>query len=229
MNNQSNTLFTNSNQDAPSPILNLAALCSSTRALGPGLRAVLWVQGCVFNCMGCISPEWIPDTPAHLMTAEQVVDALLEDPNVTGITLSGGEPFRQSRGLAEVARLARRKRDVDIICFSGYRLEQLRKDPPNPWTEMLLSQLDVLVDGPYIAALNDNKGLRGSSNQHIHYLTPRLNTYFLEDLPRKAEIQVQEGQAFLVGVPPKGMGIAFSAAIQRFKSRQYRLVQNERS
>ncbi len=157
------------------------------------------------------------------------MDILLEDPNTTGITFSGGEPFRQSRGLAEVARLARRRRDVDIICFSGYQLEQLRKDPPNPWTDMLLSQLDVLVDGPYIAALNDNKGLRGSVNQRIHYLTPRLSTYFLEETPRKAEIQVQDGQAFLVGVPPKGMGIAFSAAVQRFKSKQYRLVQHERS
>ncbi len=163
------------------------------------------------------------------MTAEQLVDELLENPEVTGLTFSGGEPFRQSRGLADVARLAKRKRDLTIICFSGYRLEQLRKRPPNPWAEMLLAEIDVLIDGLYIASLNDSQGLRGSSNQNIHYLTPRLSTYFLEDIPRRAEIQVQEGQAFLVGVPPRGMGIAFSSAIQKFRSQQFKLVQNERT
>ncbi len=94
---------------------------------------------------------------------------------------------------------------------------------------MLLAEIDVLVDGLFIAALNDNQGLRGSANQRIHYLTPRLNTYFLEEIPRRAEIQMQDGQAFLVGVPPKGMGIAFSSAIQKFRSQRHRLVQNERS
>ncbi len=213
----------------PTPILNVAALCTGTHALGPGLRSVVWTQGCVFNCPGCISPEWIEDKPAHLMTPEQVVDTLLDHPSVTGLTFSGGEPFFQSRGLAEVARLARRRRDLDILCFTGYRLEQLRQNPPNPWTDMLLSQIDALVDGPYIAAMNDNKGLRGSSNQNIHYLTPRLSTYFLEEIPRRVEIQVQEGLAFLVGVPPKGTGSAFSSALHHFRIQQFRLVQDERA
>lgn len=209
--------------------LNVAATCLGTYALGPGYRAAVWVQGCPFHCAGCISPEWIPDLPARLVSPEELLDELLENPQVTGLTFSGGEPMHQAQGLAELSRLAKRRRDVDLICFSGYTLDRLRANPPAPGVDLLLAQLDVLVDGPYIASLNDNKGLRGSQNQQIHYLTPRLSMSLLEETPRRAEVHVQNGQAFLVGVPPQGMGAAFSSAIHKFRSQRYRLVQNERA
>jgi anaerobic ribonucleoside-triphosphate reductase activating protein len=216
-------------EKTPQNLLNIAAVTSATRALGPGVRSALWVQGCPFRCPGCIAPEWVLDEPARLATPEELVDELLADPSVTGITFSGGEPMLQAAGLAEVVRLARQVRDVDVICFSGYQLEDLRSQPPNHAVSTFLSQIDVLIDGPYIAALNDNQGLRGSSNQRIHYLTPRLITYFLEEAPRRAEINIKDGQAFLVGVPPKGMGQAFSVAMHEVQSNRYRLLEHERA
>ena len=54
----------------------------------------------------------------------------------------------------------------------------------------LLDQVDVLIDGPYIERMNDNRGLRGSRNQKIHHLTERLTEYNLEDQNRQAEIHL---------------------------------------
>src|SRR5512136_1451174 len=93
----------------PSGYVNVAAIIPSTRALGPGERAVVWVQGCPFHCPGCIAPEWLPFVPAHLMPVEELVDRLLSSPTVTGMTFSGGEPMLQARSLAQVALLARQR------------------------------------------------------------------------------------------------------------------------
>ncbi|MBE0697352.1 MAG: radical SAM protein, partial [Anaerolineaceae bacterium] len=90
-------------------VLNIAAICKGTRSLGPGLRAVVWVQGCPFQCPGCIAPDWIPIHPSHLYSPEQLVDDLLGDPHIQGLTFSGGEPMLQAVGLAFLSRLARKK------------------------------------------------------------------------------------------------------------------------
>lgn len=185
--------------------LNIAAVVQGTTALGPGLRAVVWVQGCPFHCPGCIAPDWISFRPGRMMTPAELSVELLTHPDVTGLTFSGGEPMAQAAGLAQLARLARQKRELDIICFSGFTLEKLRQSPPFPGVTDLLEQVDVLIDGPYIAEKNDNRGLRGSSNQHIHYLTERLSHVDFDSLPRQAEIQVRDGHLMVIGVPPKNL------------------------
>jgi anaerobic ribonucleoside-triphosphate reductase activating protein len=209
--------------------INVAATCPSTYALGPGLRSAVWVQGCPFRCVGCISPEWIPARPARHMTPKELAFELLADPAVTGITLSGGEPMQQAAGLAETVRLIRHQRDVSIICFTGYQYEFLVTSPPSAGVNLLLAQIDVLIDGPFVAGLNENRGLRGSTNQRIFFLSSRLSSYFLEETPRRAEIQIQDGQAFLVGIPPRGMSSAFSSALHQLELSDLRMVAYERT
>jgi anaerobic ribonucleoside-triphosphate reductase activating protein len=80
--------------------------------------------------------------------------------------------------------------------------------PPAPGVDDLLAETDVLIDGPYLEARNTGTGLRGSDNQRIHHLTPRLlySGYDFENRDRGAEIRVRtEGEVtelMLVGVPP---------------------------
>ena len=198
--------------DGPDIFLNLAAAVKSTGALGPGRRAALWTQGCVFHCPGCVAPDWIPIQPAHLITVDVVLDFLLGDPHINGITISGGEPMLQASALARLVRMARRRRDLDVICFTGFQRSQLERTPPFPGISDLLNEVDVLIDGPYIARLNDNIGLRGSSNQRIHYLSDRLRGADLEHWNRRSEICLLEGQAVMVGVPPLTLGEAFNQA-----------------
>ena len=181
-------------------VLNIAAISARTQALGPGTRAAIWVQGCPLNCRGCVAPEWIPFTPATQMTPEQIVNGLDLD-QISGMTFSGGEPMEQAAGLAAIARLVRERKDLDLICFTGYRYERLVNDPPNSGVPELLAEVDVLIDGPYIQALNDSIGLRGSSNQRVIHLTSRLKGYDFETQTRRVEITINDGEIGLVGVP----------------------------
>jgi anaerobic ribonucleoside-triphosphate reductase activating protein len=209
---------------AGSDVLNVAATCAATYALGPGLRAVVWVQGCVFRCPGCIAPGWIPIRPARLVRPADLVSELLGNPGVSGLTFSGGEPMLQAAGLARLARLARRQRDLSVICFTGFQKAALETNPPGPGVADLLQEVDVLIDGPYITRLNDNQGLRGSQNQRIHYLTDRLSGCDLERVPRRAEIQLSDGHALLVGVPPLRLGDAFNQAVDQANQLRWELL-----
>ncbi len=201
--------------------LNVAATRVGTHALGPGRRSVVWVQGCPFHCAGCLAPEWIPDRAARHVDPAELAEELLADPGVTGLTLSGGEPMAQAAGLAALVRAARVQRDLSVICFTGYRLDRLRSRPPAPGVTELLGLLDVLIDGQYVAGLDDGKGLRGSSNQGVHHLTPRLAGcgYDFTGRPRTAEITVDGTTALLVGVPPPGLLAAFDSAVEEARSR----------
>ncbi len=143
--------------------VQVAETCIGTRALGPGLRSVVWVQGCPFSCAGCIAPDWIPRRTARAVRPEDLAAELLADPDVTGLTFSGGEPMAQATALAAGIRAARQARDVTLICFTGYRLSVLRSSPPDQGVPDLLAQADVVIDGRYVARRNDNKGLRGAT------------------------------------------------------------------
>ncbi|MFD0683749.1 4Fe-4S single cluster domain-containing protein [Actinomadura fibrosa] len=184
--------------DETHEMLNIAETCTGTRALGPGLRAVAWTQGCPFRCRGCLAPDWIEQRPARAMTPAGLAAELLTDPDVTGLTFSGGEPMEQAAGLAETARLARADRDLTLVCFTGYRLEDLRG---RPGPEALLAQVDVLIDGRYVDVLDDDRGMRGSSNQRVHRLTGRMAGFDFATGARRAEIRLRTADALLVGVP----------------------------
>ena len=187
-------------------MINVAEICVGTRALGPGLRSALWVQGCPFHCRGCVAPDWIPDRPARRAEPSVLAAELLADPRVTGLTFSGGEPMAQAEELTEVARHARGIRELSIICFTGYRLETL---PPD--ADALMAEVDVLIDGRYVAARDDDRGLRGSANQRVHHLTDRLREADSELTggPRRAELRVRGTETLLVGVPGRTVAAAW--------------------
>ncbi|QKG24370.1 4Fe-4S single cluster domain-containing protein [Actinomadura verrucosospora] len=189
-------------------MINVAETCVGTRALGPGLRSVVWVQGCPFRCRGCLAPEWIPFREARRAAPGELADELLADPDVTGLTLSGGEPMAQAEGLTAMVRAARAQRELSVICFTGFRRSELagRED-----AEALLAEVDVLIDGRYVRSRDDDRGLRGSANQRIHQLTGRLTGAAgeLAGGPRRAEVRVRGGQALLVGVPPRALAAGF--------------------
>lgn len=194
--------------------VNVAETCIGTRALGPGVRSVVWVQGCPLHCRGCIAPEWIPQKQARLIAPKALAAELLADGAVTGLTLSGGEPMLQAEALAATVRAAREHRDISVLCFTGYQLAELRRRPPAPGVTDLLGELDALIDGPYVAAANDGRGLRGSSNQVVHQLTGRLAAAgeALAQGPRTAEIRVRDQSLLLVGVPPLGLASGIDQA-----------------
>jgi anaerobic ribonucleoside-triphosphate reductase activating protein len=186
-------------------MLNLANYLIGTRALGPYNRAVVWVQGCCFHCPGCISPEWIETKENRLVPAETVADLILSDATIEGLTISGGEPMLQAAALCDLIDHLKARRDMTIISFTGFRIEKLITHPPSMDVHRLLDKIDVLVDGQYVARLNNGKGLRGSTNQRIHHLTERLSGFDLENQNRSLEYFLHDGSLEMIGIPPRNI------------------------
>ncbi len=145
----------------------------AVHVLGPGTRYVLWVQGCMQNCLGCIAES----AKNMEMGIPIKIDALAYEivlSKADGITISGGEPFLQAEELSDLLSRIRAKRDMGVIVYTGYQYEDLLKDDA---AKKLISNIDLLIDGPYIKELDDSKGLRGSSNQRTLFLTDRYKVY----------------------------------------------------
>jgi anaerobic ribonucleoside-triphosphate reductase activating protein len=196
------------------PILNIAATCQATHVLGPGLRSAVWVQGCPFTCKGCISPEWRIKKTAIQITSENLANELLSNPDVTGITISGGEPFHQAEGLSRMLSIIRSRRNVDVICFSGYTFEELIKDADRHNFQKLLRRIDLLIDGKYEKNLDDGIGLRGSQNQKFIFLNERLKNYDFIKIKRSVELHIQNGQILEVGIPRMEIKEALDFALE---------------
>lgn len=200
----------------PSSYVNVAATHIGTHALGPGWRSAVWVQGCPFRCNHCIAPSWLPFTPARLMTPKELAEELLGDPAITGITVSGGEPMLQAARLADMLHHARQIRDVDVICFTGYRLRDLSRFA-DPGVSRLFDCIDVLIDGPYIQALNQGVGLRGSTNQAVHHFTDRLVDHDFENGPRTIDLVLKGLELSIIGIPSQPVLAAVESALQGYR------------
>jgi anaerobic ribonucleoside-triphosphate reductase activating protein len=132
---------------------------------------VVWVQGCPLACRNCISPQWIQFDGGRAVAVDDLASEIAST-TVDGLTISGGEPFAQAGALARLVTGVRKRRDLSVMCFTGYTFDHLRRHGgAAAWA--LLSQVDLLVDGPYVEESHDNLRWRASSNQRIHQLSQR--------------------------------------------------------
>lgn len=182
-------------------LINLLDLCRhGTHTLGPGLRYVLWLQGCPFACKGCITPEGRGVDANKLVEVDSLIEDIVQNQRISGLTISGGEPFLQYDSLLYLLeRLKALRPDIDVLVFTGYTIEALNW----PQAKEILKYVDVLIDGPYIEERNDGIGLRGSDNQRIHFLTERLEPYRdeMEKGVRKVEMEVDSSYVRIIGIP----------------------------
>lgn len=173
---------------------------ADARSLGPGARFVLWVKGCDKNCPRCTSPDLREGVGAHSASPSALARIII-DAAPSGITISGGEPMLQADALAEMCLIVREELpDINVIVFTGRTIEEL----VTPGQKALLAQTDLLIDGEYVDELNDGIGLRGSSNQRLHFLSPALLPYEdeLRTGPRSREIHLLgDYEVLTIGIP----------------------------
>ncbi|MBQ7667580.1 MAG: anaerobic ribonucleoside-triphosphate reductase activating protein [Kiritimatiellae bacterium] len=134
---------------------------------GPGLRCVVFVQGCPHHCPGCQNPQTWPFEGGEETTPSELRRRIESTVLDTGVTFSGGEPFAQAAALAELAKMLRPR--YDIACYTGYLFEALLTRAENDsGVRELLENIDILVDGPFVEARRDRLLMfRGSANQRI--------------------------------------------------------------
>lgn len=155
------------------PLVRLAGWQADSAVDGPGLRFVVFAQGCPHRCPGCHNPETHLPIGGKVLSVDQIFDLYQQSPGQEGITLSGGEPFAQAGPLALLAAKVKAA-GGDVVCYTGYVLEHLKGLAQSQEDiAQLLQAIDLLIDGPYILAQRTlTLPFRGSSNQRIIPLTP---------------------------------------------------------
>jgi anaerobic ribonucleoside-triphosphate reductase activating protein len=183
-------------------VINLHSFLARSTENGPGIRAVIWVQGCTLQCLGCFNPDTHDLGIRTLVSVEELTDRILAIAGIEGITISGGEPFLQAGALAALGSILQRQK-LGIIVFSGFTLEQITQRNDPEWNA-LVAVTDPLVDGPFIQSLTCNLPLRGSSNQQLHYLSERYkpDQESLNTGTSGVEVFIDEsGQVVVTGFP----------------------------
>ncbi|MFR2837504.1 MAG: anaerobic ribonucleoside-triphosphate reductase activating protein [Zhenhengia sp.] len=138
-------------------------------ANGIGIRSTLFVSGCTHQCPGCFNTDYREFDYGMPWTkeAEDTFLSYIEDENVHGVTILGGEPMQQTKDddLLNLLRRIKQETNETIWIYSGYTYEEILKEPKR---RQILELCDVLVDGRFVEALKDLKlRFRGSSNQNI--------------------------------------------------------------
>jgi anaerobic ribonucleoside-triphosphate reductase activating protein len=179
-------------------ILHLAAYLPRSRANGPGVRAVAWVQGCPLRCPGCFNPAFWPFTGGQPISIDDLAQQILADGDTEGVSFSGGEPFAQAAALARLAKQLQAA-GKGVLIFTGFAMDELRTHS-DPSVHHLLERTDLLVAGPYQREQPCHHPLRASANQELIYLTARYRNLDLG--PRRVEYRINaHGVVTTTGFP----------------------------
>ncbi|AJA46290.1 anaerobic ribonucleoside-triphosphate reductase-activating protein [Clostridium pasteurianum DSM 525 = ATCC 6013] len=157
--------------------IRLAGMIYESLSNGPGLRRVLFSQGCRHKCKNCFNPHTHSFTGGELMDMDEIIVDIVSNPMIKGVTFSGGDPLEQAEKFSYIAKKVREK-GKSVWIYTGYTFEEiLSKISENKGWEKLLNYTDVLVDGKFDTNKKDEKlKFRGSANQRIIDIRKSLNT-----------------------------------------------------
>jgi len=193
-----------------SRLLRTHAFAPCSYANGPGKRAVLWVQGCTFNCPGCFNPLTHDPHGGRDYTVDELHEKIRHlydvrrDP-IEGITISGGEPLMQPKALLNlVGGLRNRLPDLSIILFTGYGMEEACEKVWGAGT--IFGECDVIIAGRYdqskVTSGPKAGNLVGSMNQQVAFRTRRYMIADLETVPSAEIIISANGNVMHSGIHP---------------------------
>lgn len=151
--------------------MNYAEIKYNCASNGPGVRTALYVSGCSLHCKGCFNKELWDFNAGQEYTDEvqkKILDSLKPD-WISGLSILGGEPM-EPKNQETISELVGAVRDMfsnkkTIWLWSGYVKHKI---PKTAFTDKILDNIDILVDGPFVIEKADTKlKFRGSSNQKI--------------------------------------------------------------
>ena len=122
---------------------------------GPGVRTVVFFQGCDLRCKGCQNPSTWEIGKGTKMSTDELVAVIKQNVVNKKVTFSGGEPLVQYDALLEVVK----KLDgFDIAVYTGRSKENVPQE--------LLGYIKYLKTGPYVEELKTTvTPFVGSTNQ----------------------------------------------------------------
>lgn len=122
------------------------------------------------GCPGCHNKEAQDFNYGEEFNKQEIIDKIVDNPILRGVTISGGEPLCKEN-IPEVVDfikdVKKAKPNFNVWCYSGYTLEELQARNDSVTNEAL-KEIDVLVDGEFqIGKKDPTLKFRGSSNQRI--------------------------------------------------------------
>ncbi len=148
------------------PDLRIAGTLQDSIVDGPGIRYVVFTQGCPHHCPGCHNPQTHDFSGGRTVKVDQILAEIASNPLLGGVTFSGGEPFSQAAALVPLAEGVKAQKK-HLMIYTGYVLEDLQEMPDRS-VQRLLELADVLVDGPFVLAERDlTLQYKGSANQRV--------------------------------------------------------------
>jgi anaerobic ribonucleoside-triphosphate reductase activating protein len=197
----------------------LHALIPASRANGPGMRAVVFFQGCSIGCPKCWNPltHQFLGTEVTLDAAVQQVLRAHQGNTLQGVTFSGGEPMQQADSLLRLIQcLHQQAPELSFGMFSGYAEHELAKGQywvwadgsSEPYRKSLWQEiracLDFAILGRFNQAQPSSLPLRTSRNQVLRLFSDRYTPAdFSEEL---IEVSIHEGgRAEVTGFPILGL------------------------
>ena len=124
---------------------------------GPGVRTVVFFQGCDLHCPGCQNPSTWDITKGTEVEVAKLAALLKKESINRKITISGGEPLMQKEALVELCEMLS---DFDIAVYTGHPMEDVPKE--------LLEKIKYIKTGPFIKELKTTvKPFVGSKNQEF--------------------------------------------------------------
>ncbi|NLV75875.1 MAG: anaerobic ribonucleoside-triphosphate reductase activating protein [Tissierellia bacterium] len=156
--------------------VKIAGIIKESIVDGPGIRLVVFTQGCVHNCIGCHNPETHSFSGGYYMKIDEIINMIKENPLLDGITLSGGDPFVQAKACANLANKVK-EMGLNVVTYTGYTFEEIIQEMKiNHSWEKLLYATDILIDGRFdITKKSLLLKFRGSKNQRIINVKKSLN------------------------------------------------------
>ena len=148
--------------------LKIAGIIRESIVDGPGIRFVVFTQGCSHRCPGCHNPQTHDPEGGNWIDTDRILEEIDKNPILKGVTFSGGEPFEQPRAMAELAKGVM-ERDLDLVSYSGYTFEELLEmAEEDEDVRYIIEHCRMIIDGRFQL---ENKTLalpfRGSTNQRL--------------------------------------------------------------
>lgn len=155
-------------------IIELAGFIPASAADGPGVRSVLFLQGCCQNCPDCHNQAIQKHGQGISHPISQVAEDLLVRCRNRKLTISGGEPMEQVEALMELVSLLA-ERGFDLCLYTSFEVEKV--------PSAILKHLHYLKTGPFLREyIEPPKPYVGSNNQRIYCVSRKGGTLCLSEI-----------------------------------------------
>ena len=176
--------------------LRIGHISEHSTIYGPGVRFVIWTQGCTLACEGCWNKQYWSSKGGTEIGIDALIGRIAATEDIEGITLLGGEPLQQSRAVLEIIN-AVRQLDLSVFLYTGYDVDEFDET-----MQACFDNSDIVVTGRYMQDKRDTSlRWRGSTNQIVHHPSGRYSDLEIEERNEVEFVINSDGKLEMFGYP----------------------------